>query len=152
MKIEIIKDNTCTETEVSIRCNAQEKNVSHIVETLKVLENRLMGYDRNGAMIPISLRDIFYLEAVERKVFVYLAKEVYEIKHRLFELEELLPEMRFFRISKSMIVNISKIRSLEPDQGRRLKIILENEEVLSVSRQYVKKFKEKLGIKGGKQL
>ena len=36
-----------------------------------------------------DLEDIYYFEAVDNKVFLYLEKEVYETKLKLYELEDI---------------------------------------------------------------
>lgn len=52
----------------------------------------------------------------------------------------------YFRSSKSMIINLSKIIKLEPTLGGRISVTFENNERLIVSRQYVRALKEMLEI------
>ena len=66
---------------------------------------------------------------------------------KLYEIEEWLSGGSFFRNSKSQVVNLKKIKSLCPEFGGRIEAVLENGEILMVSRQYSKSLKERLGLK-----
>ena len=61
------------------------------------------------------------------------------------ELSEILP---FMRISKSMIINLDKIRHISPMFGGRFEALLDNDEKVIISRQYVPILKDKLGVNG----
>jgi DNA-binding LytR/AlgR family response regulator len=52
----------------------------------------------------------------------------------------------FLRISKSVIVNLSKIKSLSPALSGRFEAALDNGEKVIISRQYVGDLKKRLGI------
>ena len=49
-----------------------------------------------------------------------------------------------------MIVNLNCIKKIQAEEGRRLKLLLKNDEWLMVSRMYVNDLKIRLGMKGGK--
>ena len=85
-------------------------------------------------------------EATDNKVFAYGQKNVYEVKEKLYQLEEQLVSFPFMRASKSMILNLDKIRHLSPAFGGRFEALLENEEKVIISRQYVPVLKERLGL------
>ena len=90
--------------------------------------------------------DIYYFETVDNKVFAYCRQSVYEVKERLYQLEEVIEELPFMRISKSMIVNIEKILHISPALGGRFEAVLENDEKVIISRLYVPILKNKLGV------
>ena len=79
-------------------------------------------------------------------VFAYGQKNVYEVKEKLYQLEEQLVSFTFMRASKSMILNLDKIRHLSPAFGGRFEALLENKEKVIISRQYVPVLKERLGL------
>jgi DNA-binding LytR/AlgR family response regulator len=93
----------------------------------------------------VSPSDIFYIETVDNKTFLYCESDVYEAKQKLYELEE-LRMTDFLRISKSVIVNLSKIKSLAPSMSGKLEATLKNGERVVISRQYVNELKKNLGI------
>lgn len=69
-----------------------------------------------------------------------------EVNQRLYELEHILSEKDFIRISKSQIVNINKIQSLRPELNRTIVATMCNKEQLSISRKYVKAIRNLLSI------
>ena len=85
-------------------------------------------------------------ESVDDKVFAYTTDAVYESKLKLYMLEEELPASDFFRASKAVIVNLSKIESLSPAFGGRFEAVLKNDYKVIISRNYVSVLKEKLGL------
>jgi len=93
----------------------------------------------------VSPSEVFYIEAVDKKTFLYSERNVYESKQKLYELEELAMN-DFFRISKSVIVNLSKIKSLIPSFSGRVEAVLINKEKVIISRRYVSELKKALGI------
>ena len=68
------------------------------------------------------------------------------MKLKLYEVEEILAHRDFIRISKSVIVNLDKIKSVTPMLNCRLEAILQNSEKIIISRQYVPELKKSLGI------
>ena len=62
------------------------------------------------------------------------------------ELEESLANSDMLRISKSVMLNLSKIKSLSPALNGRFEAILDNGERVIISRQYVAGLKKRLGI------
>jgi len=89
--------------------------------------------------------DIFYIETVDNKTFIYCENNVYESKQKLYELEE-LKMTDFLRISKSAIINLCKVKSLIPSMSGRLEAVLFNGERVVISRQYVNELKKNFGI------
>ena len=114
-------------------------------ERLEEIENYILGtnkhitgYGSNREMIPIRIEDILYFEAVGELVFAYTKEQVYEIKMRLYQIEESLKEDKMKRASKSILVNIRKIISVRPALNGRLFAKMENDEEILISRQYAK--------------
>ena len=114
-------------------------------EQLEDIENyilgankHIIGYGSNREMIPIKIEDILYFEAVGELVFAYTKEQIYEIKMRLYQIEESLKEDKVKRASKSILVNLRKIISVRPALNGRLYAKMENEEEILISRQYAK--------------
>ena len=102
----------------------------------KSSEEKILGV-AEGASHFIEPKDIFYFESIDKRTFMYTQSQVLETTLRLYELEENLAKLDFFRASKSTIINISKIKNLSPRFNGRLEALLENNERLVISRQYV---------------
>ena len=97
-------------------------------------------------IVKLSTKEIYYFETVDNKVFSYTAKETYEVHKKLYEIEQEFEHTDFLRISKSVIVNVSKIAYVKPIFNGRFEAKLKNDEKIIVSRQYVVELKKKLGI------
>ena len=93
-----------------------------------------------------SLNDILYIESVDRKTFLYTEQQIYETDKRLYELEDHLKNRSFFRVSKAVIINLKRTRSIRPEIGARLLLTMDNGERIIVSRQYAGNIKTVLGV------
>lgn len=88
-----------------------------------------------------NLSDIFYFEAVDERVFAYTKGRSYELKIRLYELENAYADKHFIRCSKSFIINLMKLDSISPALNGRFTAHMKNGEKIIISRQYVPKIK-----------
>lgn len=145
MKIIIEDIEKDQEDEIVIRCNQLDESILQMIYGIKMNQNKLIG-TYNGRMQIIDPNDVFYFEAVDNKVFIYCEKQVYECKLKLYEIEEEYEKTDFFRASKSIILNLSKIKNLSPAFNGRFEALLKNKEKVIISRQYVPVLKKKLGI------
>lgn len=146
MKI-IIEEKTSKDEEdtIIVRCDTIDDSIMKLLHQLKTKDELIIG-NENGNIARIQPQDVYYFEAVDHKVFLYTEKNVYEIKQKLYEIEELYQGMDYFRVSKSVILNLSKIQYLSPVLGSRLEATLLNGEHIMISRQYVAALKVLLGI------
>lgn len=144
MNIRII-ENIETALQVIIECRKADDEVIKLKNHIELFDNKLTARLEDKTFL-INPTDTLYFESVDDRTFLYTADKVYEIRHRLYELEELLSDRDFIRISKSQIVNINCIKSLVPELNRSLSATLSNGEILTVSRRYVKPLRILLGI------
>ena len=144
MKITIETPKPGEEDEIIIRSASLDERLLKLIQALKT-EEKLTGYAEDR-IVKLQPKDIYYFEAVDNHIFAYTAKEAYEVHKKLFELEQEYEHTDFLRISKSVIVNISKITYVKPIFNGRFEAKLKNEEKIIVSRQYVAALKKKLGI------
>lgn len=145
MKITIEMPKPGEEDEIIVRCVTLDEKLMNLIYSLKSEQNKLTGYIEDK-IVKLSPKDIFYFESVDNKVFAYTAKGTYEIHKKLYEIETEYEHTDFLRISKSAIVNVSKIAYLKPIFNGRFEAKLKNEEKIIISRQYVLDLKKKLGI------
>lgn len=133
------------EEEIIVKCHAVSDEVLAVLEKLKSDEALMLGA-LDGEMFRLPVKEIFYAESVDNKTYLYARQNVYETKLKLYEIEERFRATKLFRCSKSMIVNIAKIRSVAPSVNGRLEAKLQNGEIVLISRQYVAAFKQKIGM------
>lgn len=145
MKITIETIEKVQEEELILKCHELTAEMVSLVNNFKHQDNRIIGYI-DSDIHRILFLDIYYFEAVDNKVFIYGQDQVYESKQKLYELEQLCEGRRFFRCSKSTILNIEKIRVVRPSISGRFEAILDNKEKVTISRQYVPLLKRKIGL------
>lgn len=143
MKLVVNEDPNRTEDEIIINCRKIDGRLLNILDHLKVQDEKITVY-KNGSIFIVELNHILYFESVDKKTFVYTKNQVYESPLRLYEIEDKFSFGDFFRASKSTIINLSKIKRINPMFGGKVEVLLDNDEKLLVSRQYVKILKEKL--------
>lgn len=131
--------------EIIIRTNSLDSQLMELIYTINASRSALMA-SHNGEIVRLNADQIFYFESVDDRVCACCEKNVYEVKQKLYELEEIFFHTDLLRISKSMIVNISKISKILPSLNGRLCAVLTNGEKVVISRQYVPDLKKKLGM------
>lgn len=145
MKITILSPEPGQEDEIIIRCAQIDDRVLSLIQNLKGEKSKLTAYADDGITI-LDPKDVYYFEAVDNRVFAYCAKQVFEVRKKLYELESELTGTDFLRISKSTIVDLSKVAHLSAAFNGRLEAKLKNGEKIIISRQYVPVLKKKLGL------
>lgn len=146
MVLKLLKVRKEDPEQIEIRCHEITDRVREIVTFIKTRQGQLTGI-QDGNQYEIPVTDICYVEAVDNRVFLYTNQQVYETRQKLYELEEVLREKYFLRISKSMLLNLMKIKSIKPALNGRFMAILQSGEEIIISRKYVPALKEML--KGG---
>lgn len=145
MKITINVDEKTDETRIDISCKELTPEVEQMIATLRMINQQiLVTKDEESHLLDVAT--IVYIEAVERKTFVYTEKDIYESKLKLYEMEERLCRSGFLRISKSCLVHLKYIKSIKNEIERKLRLTLKNGEQIIVSRQYADEIKKRLGV------
>lgn len=129
---------------IEIGCLEKTAKISEIVRFVKGLEGTVGG-SIGQKQFEIPIVDIYYIESVDNRTFIYSSDKTYETNRKLYEFEELLRERNFLRISKSTVLNVMKARSVKPALNGRFSCILQNGEEVIISRKYVSQFREFIG-------
>ncbi|MCX7708705.1 MAG: LytTR family transcriptional regulator [Clostridia bacterium] len=130
--------------------------VGNLASLIELLDRLSKGGEEAGNAIigkldekyeRIPLNQVYFYEGRGNNVFCITSEGEYRVKEKLYELEEKLPQHRFIRVSKSFIVNITNVKEIIPWFGRRLILRFNDQKKeIEVSKNYVKSFKEFLGI------
>lgn len=143
MKITLDQDPAYRETEVIIHCAQADEDILRLVAMLRVYQKKLVGI-LDGERHLLDVKDVLYIDTADKKTFLYTEKAVYQSALRLYELEETLRELDFFRAGRSAILNFRRVKSVRPELGRRWLVTMDNGEQIWVSRQYAGELKDKL--------
>lgn len=104
----------------------------------------ITAYAEGNEAVSIRIEDILYFEAVGELVFAYLESQLYEVKLRLYQVEEKLKSNSILRASKSVLLNLDYIVSVRPALNGRLYAKMENGEDVLISRKYAKQISERI--------
>lgn len=111
------------------------------------MSSQVLFGKKNERIYKIDVHTIVYIEGFSKEAYIHTREEQYEIKEKLYELENILSEYGFVRISKSLIINCYMIDSLEPLMNMKYRIYLKNGEYVELSRSYVRSFKNYLKMR-----
>lgn len=149
MRVRARIDKNFEEPEIQICYSELNPQVKQLVEDISAFVNEgIAGTDFRGEKVMIPLRDVLRFYTENQKIMVQDTKGIYCIQEKLYELEERLDAGQFFRISKSEIVNLKKIKRLDMSVTGTIKVILTDGTATYTSRRNVTKLKQCLGIKG----
>lgn len=144
MDIQII-EHIKEKLQVIIKCQQIDDEIMRLKYHIELFDKKLQAKKDNEWCF-VNLFDVFYFESVDNRIFLYTKDDVMEIKQRLYELEIILSDKDFIRISKSQIININKVKSLRPEINRTILATMCNGEQLFISRKYVPAIRSLLSI------
>ncbi len=141
MKIKIVEDSAMEDNELIIYTKSITPELETLIQELQT--NTILAYKHTREVL-VKIQDIIFFETDQDIVYAHTTKELFETRLRLYELEEILPSY-FMRISKSGIVNLRKIESIEKSLASSRTIhISDSHKVIYVSRKYYPVLKSKL--------
>ena len=129
MQVEIKIDDSCIEPKVIIITDKVNDEINDILNTL-------------SSKTP----EIIRIYAAGGKTFASVSKKEYILRQRLYELEEQLTKHSFVRISNSEIINLKKVRNFDLSLSGTICVTLSDGTATYVSRRYVSKIKQVLGL------
>ncbi len=144
MEVKVNQVKSPAEESAVINVSEMTDSIRAAVALLENGEKILIGI-KDDSRVPLQMKDIYYIESVDEKSFAYTKNDCFEVKSKLYELEEIM-DFRFFRCSKSMILNSRKIKNIKPVENSRMCATLLNDETVVISRSYIKDLKKRLGI------
>ena len=142
MQVSIKKILNKEKEQVIIECVEVTPEIKDIYSYVQNKGTELFGVTDEQYRKKFRLEDVYYFEALDEKVFAYTKEQVYEIKMRLYEVEENFKKRHFIRCSKSVVMNIMLLDGISPALNGRFFAHMKNGEKLMISRQYAPHLKE----------
>ena len=142
----IIQKISDGEDELILRYRNVTEEVENALRFMSRPQQKLFGI-KDGQKTVIDFQSILYAESVDGRSFVYTDNDVLGVEYTLTQLEQILNSVNFFRCSKSMIINIDKVKQLKSLASNRIDATLSNGEHILISRTYASDFRRRL--KGG---
>jgi two-component system LytT family response regulator len=100
-----------------------------------------------GRVILLKLEEIDWIEAADNYVNLHVGRESHMLRETMNSLEQRLHSGQFLRISRSSIVNLDRVRELQPLFHGEYSVILKDGTRLTLSRGY----RDKLSLLLGKE-
>ena len=151
--------------DIQVEINRETEKLTVVIknhernETVEGIIAAVQAYaDRQIPVIPAYLKDrlvilpqeqIIRIYIVGRKVTAETAKEHYEIRKPLKDIELLLEDSRFVRISQSEIINLRMVKSFDFSTSGTIGVLFENGEKTYVARRRVREVKQALAGRDG---
>lgn len=101
-----------------------------------------------GKVLFLKMEEIDWIEAADNYVSLHVGNEAHLHRETMAALEEKLPADKFMRISRSTIVNIERIKELQPLFHGEYAVILRSGTRLTLSRSHRDKLDQLLGRTG----
>lgn len=142
-------------TEIHIEPGCPEPKLILVTPELTHQQQKLLELFAREGMLPgyqgqrvkkLAMREIFRFYTEHGQVLAETESESWNIKMRLYELEEQLSETDFIRISQSELINLAQVQQFDLSFSGTIQVLLKNGSSTYVSRRYVKKIKQALGI------
>lgn len=145
MKINIQIDDNLDECEVTIKTRELNSEVEQIQKALSALSGKEdIVFLKDETEYYFGVDTILFFETDQNKVMAHTATECFEVRRKLYELEDLLPAY-FLRVSKSTILNTRKVFGLTKNVTASSRVeFAGSKKAVYVSRNFYKPLKEML--------
>ena len=113
MDIELIIDGKIEKEKIVIYAKQNTEKIADIINKISIEDkSKIIGFiDTEVYILQIDSIWSFYIE--NNKVYAKNKDKIYKVKYRIYELEEMLKDTSFIRISNSEIINLKAIESLD---------------------------------------
>ena len=121
--------------------NILEK-VRNFKSSLNEESKKILG-KRGDKLYLIDISDIYYIKADLDEVIVRIKDADAYVRRKIGDLETLLSGKNFFRVHRSYIVNVDKIKSMKSVEQSKLQISFDGiDEIITSSKEGAKDFRE----------
>lgn len=138
MKIKIVKqiDDNIQDNEIKvvIKSNKETEKVKEIIKHIENLNNDKILVHKGYEGFFINYKDILLFYSENKNNYCRTKKEVYQVKNKLYELENIED---FIRISKKCIVNINMVKCFDMSKTGKITVVLNDGTEENVSRRRI---------------
>lgn len=146
MQIEIKIDGAYKEPKIVIFTDKITDEINGIADRISAVSPQILCGFRGDTLEVLEQSDILRIYSLNGKVFAATVKGEYKLRLRLYELEERIDKKQFVRISKSEIINLKRVKNFDLSFTGAICVLMSDESVTYVSRRYVTKLKQILGL------
>lgn len=147
MKINLEIDLKVHDIIVNILANKKSDETDSFLNYLNnYKQDKIIGY-YNKELTLLEKNQIESIFTEHNHIYAYCQNKTYQLKNRLYELEELLKNDQFIRISNAELINLNKVKKLDLNFSGTIKISLESGRYTYCSRRKIANIKQALNIK-----
>ena len=144
LDIKLIIDKNWPKLTVYIKNRERNEDVESIIAAVQSFSDRkcpmIAGYFRES-LVKVPQGKIIRLYVSNRKVMMETSERVYEVRKTLQDLEEILDDTRFARVSQSEIINVRRVKQFDFSAAVTIGVEFENGKTTWVARRRVKAVK-----------
>ena len=145
MKVKIDISAEYKEPFAVIHTDKVTDEIQRIVDVLGTSETPITALQNEEDIVVLQPKDIYMVRVEDGDTIIYGARQRYRSRKRLYELAQQLGK-QFMQISKTTLINLSYMDSIEPGFSGTLLLKLKNGNKDYVSRKYLPEFKKYLGL------
>ncbi len=146
MQIEIKIDESCKDPKIIVVTDKMTDELNSIIKKLSDEQPKLLAGFRDDSVEVLNPENISRVYASNGKVVAKTNQGEYVLRLRLYELEQRLQGDSFVRISNAEIINLKKVKGFDLSFAGTICVTLIDGAVTYVSRRYVSKIKQVLGM------
>jgi two-component system LytT family response regulator len=94
----------------------------------------------------VPVEEIDWIEAEDNYVRLHVGPKSHLLRSTLADMESRLPPQRFLRVHRGAIVNVDRMRELQPSTHGDFKILLRDGATVPMSRRFRSQVQERLGV------
>ena len=146
MKIEIRLEENAPERKVIIVTEAVDEEIQELMKRISQERPQVLAGFAGDRIVLLEQGEIIRVYASGGKVFAVTDMGEFTLRLRLYELEARLDRGSFVRISHSEIVNLRRVKHFDLSYAGTIRVSLSNGDCTFVSRRYISRIKQVLGI------
>ncbi|MBP3852445.1 MAG: LytTR family transcriptional regulator [Erysipelotrichaceae bacterium] len=145
MKVSIDISAAYKEPYAVIYTDKVTNEIQRMIDVFSAGETPITALHNEEDLIVLQPKDIFMVRIEAGDTIIYGQKDKYRSRKRLYEISQQLGK-QFMQISKTTLINLSYMDSIEPGFSGTLLLKMKNGCKDHVSRKYLPEFKKYLGL------
>ena len=145
MKVNIDISSEYKEPFAVIHTDKVTDEIQRMIDVFSNSETPVTALQNEEDIVVLQPKDIYMGRVEDGDTIIYGARQKYRSRKRLYELGQQLGK-QFMQISKTTLINLSYMDSIEPGFSGTLLLKLKNGDKDYVSRKYLPEFKKYLGL------
>lgn len=145
MKVSVDISPQYKEPYAVIHTDRMTDEIKRLIDAMGMTRSPITALVNEEDIIVLQPDEIYMVRVEEKDTVIYTKDQTCRSRKRLYELAEQLGE-QFMQISKTTLINLSYMESIEPGFSGTLLLKLKNGSKDYVSRKYLGDFKKYLGL------